>query len=422
MGKKFIAFIAFISLFLIIFTSQVTVFAAASEARVTVQFNNGNNLTVSNTIYANFKVQNESSSAIKLSDLKLRYYYTVDTDKTQNFWCDYSEIIDGSSHRNITEKVTGKFVRLAGPVTNADSYLEVGFSSGSDIIPAGGSIEVQTRIAKSDWSNYDQSNDYSYSSRVSYADWDKVTAYINSELVFGNVTDYSTPTITPADVTFYESNPADIKVNIKSGGYVFRGITGLVPGRDYTVTGDAITISKGYLLAHDMYSPCKLTFDFGLSSNPTLNVNFVYYCPCSMNVNIGTATGNKGDSVILPITLKWVAASGNVGVCSLEINFDDNLLELMSVSPGAIVINPGQNFAFSSKAGTIMIVFLDNTLGSELITKDGVFAELKFKILGDGGKTVPVAFKSQPVFGDSNFSKIAYFMYNNGSITIKDGN
>jgi len=45
---------------------------------------------------------------------------------------------------------------------------------------------VQGRFAKTDWSNYTQTGDYSFnSSGNSYVDWNKATAYITGKLNWG---------------------------------------------------------------------------------------------------------------------------------------------------------------------------------------------------------------------------------------------
>ena len=108
----------------------------------------------------------------------MRYYYTKDGTQLQNFYCDYAQA--GGSN------ITGNFFNMTTPKTGADNYLEVGFLSGAGSLAAGASTVVQTRVAKSDWSNYNQSDDYSFNSTgTSYADWTKVTGYVSGALAWG---------------------------------------------------------------------------------------------------------------------------------------------------------------------------------------------------------------------------------------------
>lgn len=80
------------------------------------------------TIAPKFKVVNTGSSQINLANLTLRYYYTVDSEKQQNFWCDNSGMMSGSNYIDVTKNVTGKFVKMSTTAQGTDYYLEVGFS------------------------------------------------------------------------------------------------------------------------------------------------------------------------------------------------------------------------------------------------------------------------------------------------------
>lgn len=140
-------------------------------------FNNGRNDS-STTIYPWFKLYNTGTLPFDLEDVKIRYYYTIEGDKTQNFWCDWSSA--GS------ENVTGTFVKVPFIANGVDYYYELGFKAGSGSLIAGDFEEIQTRFAKTDWSNYTQTNDYSFNAGSSdYTEWTKVGVYIKGKLVWG---------------------------------------------------------------------------------------------------------------------------------------------------------------------------------------------------------------------------------------------
>lgn len=158
-------------------TPTVTPTPAPAQGKLTVQFS-GTIAEKTNTISGKYKLTNTGSAAISLSEVTLRYYYTREGTANQNFYCDWSSI--GS------QKVSGSFHAISPAKANADYYLEISFSSEAGTLAAGQSVEVQTRFAKSDWSSYTQTNDYSYhSASQDYTDWTKVTAYISNVLVYG---------------------------------------------------------------------------------------------------------------------------------------------------------------------------------------------------------------------------------------------
>jgi lysophospholipase L1-like esterase len=159
-------------------TPVVTPTPVPTTGSIKVQFYNQSTAATSNQIYLNIKLINPGSSAIGLSNVKIRYYYTVDGAKPQAFYCDYSPLGGGN--------VMGTFVTMATAKTGADTYVEVGFPSGAGSLAAGGNTTIQARVAKNDWTNYTQTNDYSFNSTgTSFADWTKVTGYVSGSLQWG---------------------------------------------------------------------------------------------------------------------------------------------------------------------------------------------------------------------------------------------
>ena len=132
-----------------------------------------------NQIKPHLEVVNNGNSTISLSDITIRYWYTIDSNASQSFWCDYATL--GCS------AITGTFVALPTAKTGADYYLQVGFtSSAGTLAPGANTGEIQTRFNKTDWSNFNETNDYSYiSSQTSYAPSTKITIYYKGQLIYG---------------------------------------------------------------------------------------------------------------------------------------------------------------------------------------------------------------------------------------------
>ncbi len=138
----------------------------------------GTTASQSNSIVVRYRLTNNGNTAVSLSEVKLRYYFTKEGTQSQNFYCDWSTA--GAQY------VSGQFAAIEPAKETADYYLEVGFSSGAGNLAAGQSIEVHSRFAKADWSNYTLTNDYSYKpSGTSYESWDKITAYLSGSLIYG---------------------------------------------------------------------------------------------------------------------------------------------------------------------------------------------------------------------------------------------
>jgi len=160
--------------------ASATPVGSTTTSDLVVQYKLSNSNANDNQIYATFNIKNTGTTAVSLSDLKLRYYLTKDTTSASlNYWVDYAQV--GSS------AVSGVFGTISPAKTTADSYLELSFSSAAGSIAAGGqSGEIQVRVAKSDWSNFSESNDYSFDgTKSSFADWNKVTLYNSGSLAWG---------------------------------------------------------------------------------------------------------------------------------------------------------------------------------------------------------------------------------------------
>lgn len=146
---------------------------------IKVQYDCDETAPVSNRIKPLFKIYNTGTTSIDIASIKVRYYYTIDGEKSQTFKIDYTSGVSASN-------CVGTFVKMSDSKNGADYYLELSFKSGSGTIAPGGSIQVKTRWNKNDWSNYTQTGDYSFDPSItSYTDYTKITGYINGTKVWG---------------------------------------------------------------------------------------------------------------------------------------------------------------------------------------------------------------------------------------------
>lgn len=153
---------------------------AADDASVVVQYRTSATSATADQVEPWLRIHNTGSSPLPLSDVTVRYYFTSDPGVGQyRFACSWA--VPGCAN------VTGTFGELADPAAAADRYLEIGFGPGAGVIaPGGHSGDLQLRFHRTDWQRTDQSDDYSFGpARTSYAPWEKITARVGGEVVWG---------------------------------------------------------------------------------------------------------------------------------------------------------------------------------------------------------------------------------------------
>ncbi|RPI94102.1 MAG: cellobiohydrolase [Chloroflexi bacterium] len=199
--------------------------AQAQAAGLKVQYRAADTNAGDNQIKPHFNIVNQGGSAVPLSELKIRYWYTREGTAGQSFWCDWSAITGSCSN------VTSTFVQVSPARPGADFYLEVGFAAAAGSVAAGGqSGEIQARFAKTDWSNYTETGDYSFDpTKTAFADSMTVTLYRNGTLVWGTEPGGTGETPTPPTPT--NTQPTNTPVTVTP---TFTPITPTQPGGNNT--------------------------------------------------------------------------------------------------------------------------------------------------------------------------------------------
>ncbi len=220
--------------------------ATKAASGLVLEYADGTTAATTNTPRPHFEIVNTTTSSVPLSSLTIRYWYTADGTQSQQFWCDYA--LAGCNN------LTDSFVTLSTPTSSADTYLQIGFTSAAGSLAANGnSGDIQARFNKSDWSNYNQANDYSWNqNQTSYAPWTQVTLYLNGQLIYGTEpTGVSAPTPTPTPTqpgntptpTSTPGNtptptPTGTPITGGSGGWTTSGTKILTPnGTQYIISG-----------------------------------------------------------------------------------------------------------------------------------------------------------------------------------------
>lgn len=141
------------------------------------QYRSSDSSARDNQIKPGLQLVNTGSTAVSLSDVTVRYWFTSENGASAySTWCDWSPI--GCS------TVTHRVAAAGAPKAGADHYLEVGFRSGS-LSPGASTGEIQLRLNKTDWSDFDESDDYSHGGGTSYEDAPKIVVYVGGERAWG---------------------------------------------------------------------------------------------------------------------------------------------------------------------------------------------------------------------------------------------
>ncbi len=144
---------------------------------IVVEYKDGDRKLTNNSIRPQFKLKNEADFKVALNRLSVRYWFTVEDFSALNFYTDYAQLG--------TSSVKGSFVPLSEARDGANYYLEITFDTAAEIAAFGNTGEIKTRIAKSNWTDFDESDDYSYSGARQYVVTDKITVYWDGELISG---------------------------------------------------------------------------------------------------------------------------------------------------------------------------------------------------------------------------------------------
>ncbi|GGF13726.1 hypothetical protein GCM10011383_26210 [Hymenobacter cavernae] len=146
----------------------------ASAPKLVVLSQNKEKKTTTNSLSTFLQVRNDGYTPVAYKDLTVRYWFSPDGTSPLNSYVDYAQL--GNNNVSISFGKSG-----------TETYAELHFAAGlGTFSPLSNTGNVQYRIAKSDWSNFNQANDFSYLPAADvFAENAHITAYVNGTLVYG---------------------------------------------------------------------------------------------------------------------------------------------------------------------------------------------------------------------------------------------
>jgi hypothetical protein len=135
-----------------------------------------------------------------------------------------------------------------------------------------------------------------------------------------------------------------------------------------------------------------------------------------VKVDIGNVTV-EGQEATVPLSFSNVPENG-INNCDFRLIFDGSALSVDSVDAGAIVTLPSVNFSSNYNSGNISFLFSDVTQGQNPIIKDGVFANIRFKVLNPNvAGNYQITLSSVGAFSSKNMIRVEP-VFTNGKVTV----
>ncbi len=261
-----------------------SVYSSVYGYEVKLETTNINSLwDTARTIAPKYKLYNTGDSSIELQDVKIRYYYSIEGEREQKFWCPWASVNK--------DNVTGTFVEKEIPALASDYYFEVGFTEEAGFLAPDQNIKMHTVVAKeyemqNNWFDsifmkiieflnldkleeyigkyigdinnsddevshedilYNQTNDYSFNSTggLHYTEWDKVAVFIDGILVWGDAQIFGKPQHLTTDA---EQKQITLSWDALEGATNY----------DIEADGEIITNIEGTTYVHDGIQPGTL--------------------------------------------------------------------------------------------------------------------------------------------------------------------
>ncbi|WP_157950101.1 fibronectin type III domain-containing protein [Vallitalea okinawensis] len=121
-----------------------------------------------------FKMENTGTASIDLTELELRYFFSIEGETN-------------ISLNNFNQPLMDiEVIELENPIEGATHYLRITFDDKGDVFNPGDMETFSFRIIQEGSGSLDQTNDYSFNDSVTYAPWDKVSGYLSGYYFYGD--------------------------------------------------------------------------------------------------------------------------------------------------------------------------------------------------------------------------------------------
>ncbi|QDH80543.1 T9SS type A sorting domain-containing protein [Echinicola soli] len=131
-----------------------------------------------NTIKKAFNLKNTGNVPLDYEGISIRYWFTKDGGGALKFWKDYAALGKENLH--------GAFMALGAPTATADHYVEITFDASlGQLAPLSETEEIKVRITKTDWTDFEQENDYSNHSESGWVLQEQIAVFYYGKLMFG---------------------------------------------------------------------------------------------------------------------------------------------------------------------------------------------------------------------------------------------
>jgi len=141
---------------------------------VSIQYKSGDNDPYDNAIKPVLNLINEGKSSLRMETISIRYWFNADSESSVNSAIDYAKI-----DKELLETSTVD-------ADNGLKYFQIRFADDYVIKPNSSTGIIKSRVNYEDWSDHDETDDYSFSNAVnSLSENEKITVYQNNQLIYG---------------------------------------------------------------------------------------------------------------------------------------------------------------------------------------------------------------------------------------------